>query len=204
MKATQLLKQQHEEVKQLFAKIEKLDEAKDPTSLFEELATKLVGHDAIERELFYPACEEALGEVDILSESLVEHGVVEFSLYEADRAIGEESFKAKCKVLREIIEHHVEEEEQELFPQVEKAMEASQLEELGTQLEARFQQAQQEDFRAPLRENLRKVLLGATKLDESEEDEEEQNAGAPRKAKRTSNGTTGTSRSKETSSGRRA
>jgi hemerythrin superfamily protein len=179
MKATELLKSQHKEVKALFGKLEKLDEADDPTTLFEELAAKLVGHDAIEREIFYPACEEALGEADILNESLVEHGVVEFSLYQADRAIGGETFKAKCTVLQEIVEHHVEEEEKDLFPKVEAAMEASTLEELGAQLQARFEQAQEQDFRAPLRENLRRVLLGATKLDGDEADDEDTEVTTP-------------------------
>ncbi len=202
MKATQLLKEQHEEVKKLFQQLEKLDEKKDPTAIFEQLAAKLVAHDAIERELFYPACEEALGVTDLLSESLVEHGVVEFSLYQADRAIGEETFKAKCKVLQEIIEHHVEEEEKELFPKVEKSLEAQQLEQLGAQLEARFEEALQEDFRVPLRENLRKVLLGATKLDGSEEDEEESNGAS--KTKRANGPSAGAVRTKETSHTRRA
>src|SRR5689334_24514905 len=87
MKATELLKTQHEEVRGLFKRIEATDDFSQKMKLFEELATKLVAHDAIEREIFYPACEEAMGMSDQLGEALVEHGLVEFSLFQSDQAI---------------------------------------------------------------------------------------------------------------------
>src|SRR5690348_12645025 len=107
MNAIDLLKQQHREVEELFAKIEKTDAEPEKARLFRELASKLVGHDGIEREIFYPACEEALGLTDELGEALVEHGMVEFGLYQADQAIGQPDFDYKTKVLKELIEHHV-------------------------------------------------------------------------------------------------
>jgi hypothetical protein len=163
MKATDLLKQQHEEVKALFERIESAPRTATKRQLFEELAANLVAHDGIERELFYPACEEALGMTDLLGEALVEHGLVEFSLYQADQAQGEDDFEYKVTVLKEALEHHIEEEEGELFPKVNRALGKAKLEELGTQLEQTFEQLKEEDFRQPLHANLKQVLQGAIK-----------------------------------------
>jgi hypothetical protein len=162
--AIDLLKSQHEEVKALFKRIEKASARAQKTKLFDELAAKLVGHDAIEREIFYPACEKAMGMTDLLGEALVEHGVVEFSLYQADQARQGKDFPFKCQVLSEIVEHHVHEEEHDFFPKVEKAVGKQKLEELGAQMKARFEQAEASgDFRTPLQGNLKQVLAGALK-----------------------------------------
>ena len=163
MKATELLKQQHEEVKALFAKIEGASRAASKRQLFEQLAANLVAHDGIERQLFYPACEEKMGMTDLLGESLVEHGLVEFSLFQADEAQGNDDFDYKLTVLREAVEHHVEEEEKDLFPKVNRAFNKDALEVLGGELEQKFDELKQQDFRPPLRANLKQVLQGALK-----------------------------------------
>ena len=162
MKATDLLKQQHRDVTEMF---ESLKEATTETKreIFTELASTLVAHDAIEREIFYPACEKALGMTDELGESLVEHGVIEFSLYEADQAQGKSDFDFKCTVLREMVEHHVKEEERDFFPEVEEAIEESELATLGAQMEERFEAARDADYRKPLHKNLSLVMTGAMK-----------------------------------------
>jgi hypothetical protein len=163
MKATDLLEKQHEEVKDLFKRLEEGDGGAEQKRVFEELAANLVAHDAIERQIFYPACEEAMGMTDQLGEALVEHGVVEFMLYEADRAQGKKDFKFKCTVLKEALEHHIEEEEDDFFPEVEKALGGERLEELGARMEQAFEDAVEDDFRAPLQKNLKQVLAGAIK-----------------------------------------
>ena len=163
MKATELLKSQHREVENLFKQIEKAEEDDEKRELFVELATNLVAHDAIEREIFYPACEEQMGMTELLGEALVEHGVVEFSLYQADQALGEEDFEYKCTVLKEVVEHHVKEEEKEFFPKVQKAFEKEELEALGMQMEKAFEAAKAKDFRGPLHRNLKQVMAGALK-----------------------------------------
>jgi hemerythrin superfamily protein len=163
MKATDLLEQQHREVEKLFKALEGTDEKDKQIEIFEELASALVAHDAIEREIFYPACEKAMGMNDMLGEALVEHGVIEFSLYESDQAQGKSDFEFKCKVLKEMVEHHVEEEEKEFFPEVEESLGDEQLEELGQRMEQRFEKAREEDFRVPLHDNLQQVLEGALK-----------------------------------------
>lgn len=164
MKATDLLIQQHRAVEDLFEQFEDADNAEEKRSIFAKLAANLVGHDAIERELFYPACEKELGDdEDVLHEALVEHGVVEFSLFRADENRNGEDFDKYVTVLREIVEHHVEEEESELLSRAKSEMDADRLEELGTAMEKRFEQALASDFRGPLRENLDQVLAGRMK-----------------------------------------
>jgi hypothetical protein len=164
MKATDLLLKQHREVDELFEKLEDAEPIEKKREIFEELAQTLVAHDAIERELFYPACEKELGaDDDILGESLVEHGVVEFCLFRADQRQNADDFGKYITVLKEAVEHHVEEEEESLLPKVKRAMDAERLEKLGDKMEARFEAAMKDDFRGPLRENLDQVLAGSTK-----------------------------------------
>jgi len=152
MKATDLLKQQHDEVKDLFKKIEAASRSATKQQLFEELAANLVAHDGIERELFYPACEAKMGTTDLLGEALVEHGVVEFSLFQADEARGKDDFNFKLTVLKD-----------ELFSKATRALGKEALEALGIEMEAKFEELKQEDFRGPLRSNLKQVLQGALK-----------------------------------------
>jgi hemerythrin superfamily protein len=161
--AIELLKTQHEEVKTLFKRIEKAGTRAAKTKLFDELAANLAAHDAIEREIFYPACEKAMGMTDLLGEALVEHGVVEFSLYQADQARKDKDFSFKCQVLSEIVEHHVKEEEGDFFPKVQKALGKEKLQELGARMQARFEQAKAKDYHGALNSNLKQVMAGALK-----------------------------------------
>lgn len=163
MKATDLLKAQHKAVEKLFAAIEKSEDDAEEAQLFAELASNLVAHDGIEREIFYPACEAQMGMTDQLGEALVEHGVVEFCLYEANNALGDETFDFKVRVLREMVEHHVEEEEGEFFPAVEKDFDEELLEALGAKMKAGFEKNLAKDFREPLFANLQQVLAGTIK-----------------------------------------
>lgn len=172
MKATELLIQQHREVKRLFKAIESSKDDSEKKELFLELASNLVAHDGIERDIFYPACEEAMGMTDLLGEALVEHGVIEFGVYQANQALGQDDFDFKCKVLSELVEHHVEEEEEEFFPKVEKALGEDSLNLLGDEMEDAFEEARGEDFRAPLFSNLQEVFAGALKTTPADEAEE--------------------------------
>ena len=161
MKATDLLIKQHQTVSRLFKAIEQAPSETEKVALFRELAASLAAHDGIERQIFYPACEAAMGLNDELGEALVEHGVIEFCLYQANEAIGKPDFDFKCKVLKELVEHHVEEEEDEFFPKTEKALGADLLEALGEEMEDAFEEALEDDFQLPLYENLRLVFAGA-------------------------------------------
>ncbi len=161
MEATKLLKKQHEEVANLFKLIEGAGTEQEQERRFLELAITLVAHDAMEREMLYPRCVEKLGMTDILAESMVEHGVIEFGLYGALGAMGEDEFEARCTVLKELIEHHVEEEEDQLFKLMKDGFQPAELEELGTQLEAKFNEALKKDVHRALADNLSAVLAGA-------------------------------------------
>jgi Hemerythrin HHE cation binding domain len=160
--ATKLLVKQHAVVKALFKQIEHAPSYAEKMQLFEELARNLVAHDAIEREIFYPACEKAMGMTDLLGEALVEHGVIEFCVYEADHAT-KQDFAYKCQVLSEMVLHHVKEEEGEFFPRAEQALGQARLERLGQQMSIRFKQAKASDFRAAVYKNLKQVLAGTMK-----------------------------------------
>lgn len=161
--AVRLLKKQHREVNSLFERIEAARNHGSKRSLFEELAANLVAHDAIEREIFYPACEAKLGLTKTLGEAIVEHGLVEFALYQTDQASDRDEFAFKVDVLREVVLHHVKEEESEFFPEVERAFGDEELDELGGRMRTRFEEALASDFRAPLRQNLTQVMRGVLK-----------------------------------------
>jgi|SRR6478735_1352064 len=144
MKATDLLKQQHRTVEALFAKIE----AGEPEAL-KDLASALAAHMAIEHEFLYPESREV--DEDAVLEAFEEHAIAETALKRALALDPEdESFDARVKVLKELIEHHVKEEEGELFPKVEKALELTELEALGKQMEARFDQVLKKGYAAVL------------------------------------------------------
>ena len=133
MDAIELLEQQHREVEQIFKQLEK--DGADKAALFAELADSLAVHATIEEKIFYPATKSARTE-DLLLEAVEEHLSVKrllADMLEADPS--DNAFDAKIKVLKEQIEHHVEEEEEELFPKVKKQLGKEALAALGQQME---------------------------------------------------------------------
>jgi hemerythrin superfamily protein len=127
--AVEMLKEQHDEVESLFATFEKLGEnaAKHKQATFEKIADALAMHATIEEKHFYPAVKAKRTE-DILLEALEEHlGIkrVIADLLKIDSS--DETFDAKVKVLKEQVEHHVEEEESDLFPKVKKVLSKDEL-----------------------------------------------------------------------------
>jgi iron-sulfur cluster repair protein YtfE (RIC family) len=135
MKATDLLKKQHNKVKAIFSKLEK--GSGDATALLEELASDLAGHMIIEQEIFYPAALAA--KESLVLEGFEEHAAAEDALKRLLKTPPDDvTFKAKVTVLKELIEHHVEEEEGELFPAAEKSLGSEELTLLGTKMNALF------------------------------------------------------------------
>lgn len=140
MNALELLKQQHEEVKSLFSQIEQTDDSEEKDDLVQELSDKLAAHATIEEKLFYPA---AFGRSTktILAEAVEEHLAAKRILADLlDLTAEDETFDAKIMVLKEQIEHHVKEEEGELFSKVKREMDAETLETLGQQMEELFEE----------------------------------------------------------------
>ena len=136
MKATDLLKKQHKEVKALFKKIENTENARERRRLMNEVATNLEAHAAIEEEMFYPAVREVESKKaeEMVLEAYEEHHVVKLVLAELPKVDPEdERFHAKMTVLKELIEHHVEEEEEEMF-KLAKKIDKEELDALGERM----------------------------------------------------------------------
>jgi hemerythrin superfamily protein len=141
MKATDLLKKQHQQVKGLFRKVEKTDDAGTRRELLEEIAHELKAHTRLEEEIFYPAVRGLGGKKaeEMVLEALEEHHVVDLVVAELPRVDPEaERFEAKMTVLREMVEHHIEEEETEMFKLAQKLRD--ELDELGERMEAEMNQ----------------------------------------------------------------
>jgi iron-sulfur cluster repair protein YtfE (RIC family) len=139
MNAFELLKQDHKKVSGIFEKLEPTTErgVKTREELFAQLKQELDIHARIEETIFYPVIKEAKETKDITLEAYEEHNVVKQLLAELDElSKDDETWGAKLKVLKENVEHHVEEEEEEMFPSARKVLSPEQIEELGTRMEA--------------------------------------------------------------------
>jgi hemerythrin superfamily protein len=135
--AIALLEKQHREVEQMFAQFEKASDDKRKLALVQKIAVALKGHTQIEEEIFYPEARRAINDEDLLNEAVVEHQAAKQLLAEIETmSPGDELYDAKVKVLSEEIEHHVEEEEKELFPKCRKS--DMDLSALGKQMRERF------------------------------------------------------------------
>jgi SepF-like predicted cell division protein (DUF552 family) len=142
MNALELLKKQHEEVSKLFKKYEKLAEGKDEErrELFEQIADRLAAHTTIEEKFFYPSIQSEDTE-DIVRESLEEHLSAKRLIADLiDLEPDDEAFDAKMQVLREQVEHHVEEEDGDMFKKVRKECSKEQLEDLGVQMQEEYEE----------------------------------------------------------------
>ncbi|MGB8510459.1 MAG: hemerythrin domain-containing protein [Pyrinomonadaceae bacterium] len=142
MNAFELLKEDHKKVSGIFEKLEPTTERAEKTreELFAELKMNLDIHAHIEETIFYPAIKQAAETHDIVLEGFEEHHVIKTLLGELDaQPVGTEEWGAKLKVLKENVEHHVEEEEGEMFPKSRDVLSKEQIEELGTRMEAEKQ-----------------------------------------------------------------
>ena len=142
MDAFNLLKADHKKVAQLFDELESAN-GKAKLQVFEQIKTELDLHTHIEEKIFYPALEKPKQTHDLTLEAYAEHDVVKKLLQELSRAkTANEEWEAKAKVLQENVEHHVEEEEGELFTKAEAALSEEQIEALGEQMEAEKERKQ--------------------------------------------------------------
>ncbi|MFC5512759.1 hemerythrin domain-containing protein [Massilia jejuensis] len=140
--AVDLLTQQHREVKDMFDRFENMtDRAKvSKKKLADEICNALIMHATIEEEIYYPATREASEETeDMVDEAVVEHASAKnliAQILEMDP--GDDLYDAKVKVLGELVEHHVEEEEKEMFPKTRQLK--LDLVALGREMQARQQE----------------------------------------------------------------
>jgi len=160
MNATSLLESQHRKVEALFAKLEK--GKSDPKPVLEELANSLAAHMAIEQDIFYPAIKEV--DSDLVNESFEEHALAEVALKRLLATDPEdEAFDARVTALKELIEHHVKEEEEELFPEVQKALGDEVLAKLGKVMKPRFDEVFEAGFEASVPKGMSKTSADVSK-----------------------------------------
>ena len=136
MSAIDLLEEDHRQVEDLFDEYEKIEDVSEKQQLALKICMALQVHTRIEEEIFYPAAREAIEKPELIDEAVVEHASAKQLISEIeDMEAGEELYDAKVKVLQEQVLHHVEEEEGELFPQVEAS--ALDLEAVGKKMAER-------------------------------------------------------------------
>jgi hemerythrin superfamily protein len=137
MNALELLKEDHLKVQSLFDQVKATENDRQHRQLFKKIKTELDTHTYIEEKVLYPTLKKYEEFKDQVLEAIEEHLQVKTLLKALDRlSEGAERFDAKLRVLIDDVEHHVEEEEEELFPKVEKSFSEQELEELGQELAA--------------------------------------------------------------------
>jgi hemerythrin superfamily protein len=161
----------HRKVKALFKEFERAKASegrKDParkSELVSQICNELKIHARIEEEIFYPAVRKKIDDSDLMDEALVEHAGAKDLIAQLEHMeVDDELYDAKVTVLGEQIDHHVKEEESEMFPKAKKAK--VDTERLGIQMERRRAELKQE--------------LGVSDADESDEEETEE-LGTPKK-----------------------
>jgi len=145
MDVIKLLKEDHKKVKKMLKELEATSEreAGKRTKLFAEIERELKLHELVEEEIVYPAFREQSKLKDIVLEGYEEHHVVDLIMGEISaEPVTDETWAAKVKVMQENVEHHVEEEEEKMFPQARKLFEEEELERLGEQVEQRKRREQ--------------------------------------------------------------
>ena len=119
--AIALLMEDHEYVKKAFRAFEKMDEEDQP-ALVKQVLQALKVHTRIEEELFYPAVRKAIKEEDLMNEAEVEHDSAKVLIRQLERMKpSDPKFAATFTVLGEYVNHHVKEEESEMFPKARRA-----------------------------------------------------------------------------------
>lgn len=142
--AVEMLKHDHEKVKALFQQYEAAGHRahRKKQGLAEEVFAELAVHTTLEEELFYPAMKRQTDQdgTDLVAEAVEEHHVVT-TLMDELKGLDpmDERYDAKFKVLMENVEHHIEEEEGEMFPEAEEVL-GERLERIGQQMHQRKEQ----------------------------------------------------------------
>jgi hypothetical protein len=143
MDAMSLLKDDHDKVKKILGQLDSTTErgVKTREELFTKLKHELEIHEAIEEEIFYPALREHPKTKELTLEAYEEHHVVDAVMAEISGIpYDDETWGAKLTVMKENLEHHIEEEEGEMFDQARKVFDRAELVELGERMLARKQE----------------------------------------------------------------
>jgi hypothetical protein len=147
MDAIALLKADHDKMRKLLTELETTTErgVKTRTELFATIKGELTVHEVIEEEIFYPELKAHPKAKDIVLEGYEEHHVVDLVMAELENlAVDDESWGAKALVMKENVEHHMEEEEGEMFKQARSVFDKAELDDLGARMEQRKASAKRE------------------------------------------------------------
>ena len=140
MDAIALLKADHDKVKKLLSELETTTErgVKTRAELFSTIKGELTVHEIIEEEIFYPELKAHPKAKDIVLEGFQEHHVVDLLMKELEELdVTDETWGAKAIVMKENIEHHIEEEEGEMFKTARSVFDKAELDDLGVRMAAR-------------------------------------------------------------------
>ncbi|MDQ3620486.1 MAG: hemerythrin domain-containing protein [Actinomycetota bacterium] len=143
--AIELLREDHRKVKKLLEQGDDTTEnaVKTRTEVLEKIKAEMQAHETIEEEIFYPALQRHEKAKEVVLEGYEEHHVVNQILGELnDVSVEDERWAAKFSVMKENIEHHIEEEEDDMFKKAEQIFSKAELDELGDRMEAKKQQLQ--------------------------------------------------------------
>lgn len=154
MDAIRMLTDDHRAVKKLLSELESTTERgiKTREELFTRLKADLTVHEIIEEEIFYPALKEHPNAKDIVLEAYEEHNVVDTLMGElSSLPFDDERWGAKAKVMQENIEHHIEEEQGDMFKKARQVFDDAELEDLGERMARRRVSAERETAPAPTR-----------------------------------------------------
>jgi hemerythrin-like domain-containing protein len=147
MNALTLLEEDHRNVKRLLAELEVTTERgiKTRSELFERIKAELTVHEVIEEEIFYPTLKQHPRAREIVLEGYEEHDVVDRLMSDLhELPVDDETWGPKAKVMIENIEHHIEEEEGELFRKARQVLDRQELIDLGEAMARRKEEAKQE------------------------------------------------------------
>jgi hemerythrin superfamily protein len=147
MNAITMLTDDHRAVKKLLSELESTTErgVKTREELFTRIKADLTVHEIIEEEIFYPELKKHPKAKDIVLEGYEEHNVVDTLMGElSSMSFDDERWGAKAKVMQENIEHHIEEEEGEMFKKARQVFDEAELEELGDRMAQRRASAARE------------------------------------------------------------
>ena len=147
MDAITMLKTDHDKVKRLLADLETTTErgVKTREELFATIKGELTIHETIEEEIFYPALKSHPKAKDVVLEGYQEHHVVDLLMGELESMdVSDERWGAKATVMKENIEHHIEEEEGDMFKKARQVFDRGELEDLGERMAERKMSAGRE------------------------------------------------------------
>jgi hemerythrin-like domain-containing protein len=137
MDGLKLLEQDHDRVKRLCDELDEANTVERRRQLFAEIEGEIKLHEECEEKVLYPTLRNHPKLKDIVLEGYQEHHVVDLIMGELrNLSPSDETWPAKAKVMHESLEHHIEEEEEKMFPRARKEMSKEQIEELGRQMQA--------------------------------------------------------------------